>query len=52
MIKCYSCSKIYPKTILRKMVHTIDNKAYITYICPACQALVANNPNYYYLVED
>lgn len=50
--KCYACSKEYPETAMSKMVHVIGRKAYITCICPACQAIVANNPTYYYLVEE
>ncbi|HWP97370.1 MAG TPA: hypothetical protein VN426_11040 [Syntrophomonadaceae bacterium] len=52
MQKCYACSKQYPETAMSKMVHVIERKAYIKCICPACQSIVANNPTYYYLVEE
>lgn len=51
MQKCSTCSRQYPEATLKKMVQIIDRKAYLHYICPACQAIVLNNPNYYYLVE-
>ncbi|QGU00826.1 hypothetical protein SYNTR_2232 [Candidatus Syntrophocurvum alkaliphilum] len=51
MGKCNSCSKVYPDAALKKMIHIVERKAYLNYICPSCQAIVHNNPNYYYLVE-
>ncbi|MGR6837480.1 hypothetical protein [Syntrophomonas erecta] len=52
MEKCSICSRQYPESTLKKMIQIIDRKAYINLICPACQAVVSNNPNYYYLVDD
>jgi len=52
MEKCSNCSKEFPKSTLKKMIQIIGQKAYIKQICPFCQAIVLNNPNYYYLVEE
>ncbi len=52
MEKCNFCSKQYPVTTLKKMIQIIDRKAYMNYVCPACQSIVLNNPSYYYLVEN
>lgn len=51
MEKCHFCSKLYPETVLKKMVQIIDHKAYIIWICPGCQPIVNNNPNYYQVAE-
>ncbi|MGI6433772.1 MAG: hypothetical protein ACOX0F_00075 [Syntrophomonadaceae bacterium] len=50
--KCSVCSKDYPTPTLKVMVHIVERKAYIKKICPNCQSIVLNNPNYYYLVEE
>ncbi len=50
--KCSICSKAYPEPILKKMVQVLDRKAYLHYVCPACQAVINNNPSYYYLIEN
>lgn len=52
MIKCSYCRKQFPEATMKKMVQVIERKAYLNDICPACQAILLNNPNYYYLVED
>ncbi len=52
MKKCSSCSKQFPEPTMKTMVHIIDRKAYIKTICPACQSIVLNNPNYYYLADE
>lgn len=52
MDKCSSCSKQYPEATLKKMVQVIDRKAYIMKVCPSCQSIVLNNPNYYYLADE
>jgi DNA-directed RNA polymerase subunit RPC12/RpoP len=52
MKKCSTCSKEFPEPTLKKMVQIIDRKAYLNYICPACQSVMLNNPNYYYLTEE
>jgi NAD-dependent SIR2 family protein deacetylase len=52
MKKCSSCSKQFPKEILKTMVQIIDRKAYIMNVCPSCQSIVNNNPNYYYLADE
>lgn len=41
----------YPQPTLKKMVQIVERKAYLYYICPACQLVVNNNPSYYYLTE-
>ena len=51
MEKCGFCSKKYPVSILRSMVQIIDRKAYLVHVCPACQPIVHNNPNYYDLMD-
>lgn len=51
MRKCSICTKQYPEPILKKMIQIIERKAYLHYICPACQSVVSNNPSYYYLAE-
>jgi len=43
---------MYPRTILKKMIQIVDGKAYLNYVCPSCQSIAANNPNYYYLVDN
>ncbi|WP_054696344.1 hypothetical protein [Syntrophomonas palmitatica] len=48
MEKCSMCSKQFPEATMKKMVQIIDRKAYAQNICPACQHLAVNNPNYYY----
>ena len=50
--KCSICSKAYPEPILKKMVQVLDRKAYLHYVCPACKAVINNNPSYYYLIEN
>ncbi len=50
--KCSICNKDYPIPTLKPMVHIIERKAYVKRICPNCQAIVLNNPNYYYLVVE
>jgi DNA-directed RNA polymerase subunit RPC12/RpoP len=50
--KCSSCKKQFPESTLKTMVHIIDRKAYIKKICPSCQSIVLNNPNYYYLGDE
>ncbi|MGI5920955.1 MAG: hypothetical protein ACOX6I_04390 [Syntrophomonadaceae bacterium] len=52
MKKCSCCSKQFPEATLRKMVQILNHKAYLQFICPSCQAIVINNPSYYYLVEE
>jgi hypothetical protein len=52
MKKCSCCSKQFPEATLRKMVQILNRKAYLQFICPSCQAIVINNPSYYYLVEE
>ncbi|MEN6351708.1 MAG: hypothetical protein ABFD08_20250 [Syntrophomonas sp.] len=52
MEKCSNCSNSFPEAAMKKMIQIIDRKAYLHCICPSCQAIVANNPNYYYLVEE
>lgn len=52
MVKCSLCKKEFPEPAIKKMIQIIDKKAYLNCICPACQAIVMNNPNYYYFVED
>lgn len=49
--KCSECNKEYPILTLKAMVHIVGKKAYYKIICPNCQSVVLNNPNYYYLVE-
>lgn len=51
MEKCSSCSKQFPEAAMKKMVQIMGRKAYIMNVCPACQSVVLNNPNYYYLQE-
>lgn len=51
MDKCSICGKSYPEATLKKMVQISGRKAYLNQICPACQAIVLNNPSYYYLEE-
>lgn len=51
MDKCSICGKNYPEATLKKMVQISGRKAYLNQICPACQAIVLNNPSYYYLEE-
>jgi len=46
------CKKEFPEATLKKMVQIMDRKAYLNYICPACQTIVMNNPNYYYFEEE
>lgn len=50
--KCSTCGKEFPKPTLKSMVQIVERKAYAQKICPSCQAMVLNNPNYYYLVEE
>jgi hypothetical protein len=50
--KCNSCSKQFPEIIMKTMIHIIDRKAYIENICPSCQSILHNNPNYYYLADE
>lgn len=52
MEKCSHCSQLFPGATLKKMVQISGRKAYIIQICPSCQAIAMNNPNYYYLVEE
>ncbi|MBO8158000.1 hypothetical protein [Thermosyntropha sp.] len=52
MEKCSICGREYPEAALKKMVQISGRKAYLNKICPACQAIVLNNPNYYYLEEN
>ncbi len=52
MEKCSSCNKQFPEQAMKTMVHIIERKAYIKNICPACQSIVLNNPNYYYLADE
>lgn len=52
MEKCSNCGKEFPEATLKKMVQLIGKKAYTKKICPFCQAVVLNNPTYYYLLED
>lgn len=52
MLKCNYCAKQFPETTLKKMVQIINRKAYLNNICPSCQAILLNNPSYYYLVEE
>lgn len=52
MTKCSCCGKQFPEATLKKMVQVMNRKAYLNNICPACQAIVLNNPSYYYLVEE
>jgi len=49
--KCNLCSNNYPEATLRKMVQIIDRKAYLHLVCPSCQSITINNPNYYYFIE-
>ncbi|MEA1961425.1 MAG: hypothetical protein U9N81_09180 [Bacillota bacterium] len=49
MEKCNLCSKLYPVSALKTMVQIMGRKAYLQKVCPSCQAIAANNPNYYYL---
>ncbi|HHW60354.1 MAG TPA: hypothetical protein GX404_00440 [Syntrophomonadaceae bacterium] len=51
MDKCDLCSKQYPEATLKKMVQIMGRKAYLQNVCPACQAVIINNPNYYYLQD-
>ncbi|MDD2586824.1 MAG: hypothetical protein PHT79_08060 [Syntrophomonadaceae bacterium] len=51
MDKCSTCGQQFPETILKKMIQIIDRKAYLNKICPSCQSIVLNNPNYYYFIE-
>lgn len=51
MEKCSICGKSFPKATLKPMVQIIGRKAYLEKICPSCQSIVMNNPNYYYLGE-
>lgn len=51
MKKCSQCKKLFPEEALKKMINILDRKAYLIYVCPNCQFIVLNNPNYYYLVE-
>ncbi|MGI5912382.1 MAG: hypothetical protein ACOX6E_07385 [Syntrophomonadaceae bacterium] len=51
MQKCSCCSQQFPEATLKKMIQIQNRKAYLQDICPSCQAIVSNNPNYYYLVE-
>lgn len=52
MAKCSICSREYPHDILASMVQIVGRKAYLQLVCPACQPIVVNNPNYYYLAEN
>lgn len=52
MKKCSCCSKLYPEAILKNMVRVIGNKAYEQKVCPSCQSVIANNPNYYYFEKE
>ncbi|MDD3269915.1 MAG: hypothetical protein PHX14_11380 [Syntrophomonadaceae bacterium] len=52
MEKCSICQKDFPEAAMKKMIQIVERKAYDKSICPSCQAIVSNNPNYYYLVEE
>lgn len=52
MEKCSVCHKDFPEAAMNKMIQIIGKKAYVNNICPSCQAIVANNPSYYYMVEE
>lgn len=47
MEKCSMCTKKFPEETMKKMVQVVGKKAYAQNICPACQPLASNNPNYY-----
>jgi DNA-directed RNA polymerase subunit RPC12/RpoP len=52
MNKCSSCGKEFPEPTLKTMIHIIGRKAYTKKVCPSCQSIVLNNPNYYYLADE
>ena len=47
MEKCSMCSKTFPEETMKKMIQVMGKKAYAQNICPSCNGLAANNPNYY-----
>ncbi|MGE5416015.1 MAG: hypothetical protein ACM3UZ_04505 [Acidobacteriota bacterium] len=52
MKKCDQCKKTFPEPTLKTMISILQRKAYIVHVCPNCQSIVLNNPNYYYLIEE
>jgi len=47
--QCSVCGKLFPEVTLKEMIEILNGKAYYRRVCPACQAIVLNNPAFYYL---